>query len=182
MVYTMRPFGTPLHTGFVEFTSTLPEQCRVAEIGCYAGESTFWLAMRGGSIVCVDRWRDYVEDNGEAGTTTIDDMSTVESLFDHLAAQVGDRLTKIKADSLTAAEMFEDQSFDCVYLDAGHEYADIYHDIQAWRPKVKSGGLLAGHDYADDRPGVKRAVSDLLDGPDRVFPDGTWVKRITNGA
>ena len=39
-----------------------------------------------------------------------------------------------------AAEKFEDESFDLVYIDASHWYKDVVKDIELWLPKVKKGG------------------------------------------
>lgn len=49
----------------------------------------------------------------------------------------------------TAASHFADASLDFVYLDANHSYLAVRDDLRAWYPKVKPGGLLAGHDYLD---------------------------------
>ena len=49
--------------------------------------------------------------------------------------------------SLNAVKQFDDETFDFVYLDSRHDYRSVYDDISAWYPKVKRGGILAGHDY-----------------------------------
>lgn len=36
-----------------------------------------------------------------------------------------------------------------VYLDARHDEASVAEDIAAWWPLVRSGGILAGHDFLD---------------------------------
>lgn len=54
-----------------------------------------------------------------------------------------------KMTSIEASKLFEDFTFDLVYLDADHTYESTKNDIHAWYPKVKSGGILAGHDYSD---------------------------------
>ena len=68
--------------------------------------------------------------------------------------------------SLEGAHKFEDQSLDFVFIDASHEYEDVKKDIEAWLPKIKTGGILAGHDYyvgnVDYFPGVKKAVNECL--------------------
>jgi hypothetical protein len=51
--------------------------------------------------------------------------------------------------SLEAAKGFEDNSLDFVYLDARHDYPSVKADIAAWWPKLKSGGILSGHDLED---------------------------------
>jgi hypothetical protein len=52
--------------------------------------------------------------------------------------------------SINAAKLIPDGSLDWVYIDANHAYAAVISDMDAWWPKLKSGGLFAGHDYGDD--------------------------------
>lgn len=40
--------------------------------------------------------------------------------------------------------------FDFVYIDGDHEYDSVIEDILAWYPLVRSGGIIAGHDYVKD--------------------------------
>jgi len=53
----------------------------------------------------------------------------------------------IRMPSLTAASMITDGILDFVYIDANHFYEHVKADIAAWYPKVRSGGIFAGHDY-----------------------------------
>ena len=48
-----------------------------------------------------------------------------------------------------AALDFPDSFFDFIYVDAGHEYANVARDLDLWWPKLKAGGMLAGDDFAD---------------------------------
>jgi hypothetical protein len=52
--------------------------------------------------------------------------------------------------SVKAAEQVPDGSLDWVFIDANHSYRSVLEDLDAWAPKVKSGGLISGHDYGDD--------------------------------
>jgi hypothetical protein len=60
--------------------------------------------------------------------------------------------------SVEASKAYADESLDFVMLDAGHELADVREDIAHWWPKVKPGGILAGHDFSHYFPGVMRAA------------------------
>ncbi len=60
------------------------------------------------------------------------------------------RIHILLMDSVQAAQKFEDESLDWVYIDANHSYQSVLNDMDAWFPKVKAGGLFAGHDYAHD--------------------------------
>lgn len=49
--------------------------------------------------------------------------------------------------SVAAAVRFREESLDFIYLDADHSYESVKADLEAWYPKLKRGGLLAGDDY-----------------------------------
>jgi hypothetical protein len=51
-----------------------------------------------------------------------------------------------------------DESLDCLYIDCCHEYGCVKNDLAAWYPKVKKGGIVAGHDVKNPMYGVERAV------------------------
>jgi precorrin-6B methylase 2 len=60
-----------------------------------------------------------------------------------------------------AAAQFPDQSLDLIFIDGNHQYDAVLQDLHAWYPKLRSGGLLAGDDYA--WPDVQEAVSAFSD-------------------
>lgn len=97
-----------------------------------------------------------------------------QSLLDQLAEKVehtmnvrGHKL--IRETSEVASQQFDDDSIDVVYLDADHSYKGCRNDIDYWFPKVKPGGILAGHDYCNGNVakghvyGVIQAVAQLVD-------------------
>ena len=51
--------------------------------------------------------------------------------------------------SVEAASLFENGSFDFVYLDADHSFESVWQDLSVWYPKIRIGGILAGHDFLD---------------------------------
>jgi hypothetical protein len=76
-----------------------------------------------------------------------------------LRANLGDKVTiHSPMSSVDASKLYEDESLDFVFLDADHSYEGVRSDIEAWLPKVKRGGIFAGHDFAHYFPGVMRAV------------------------
>ena len=50
-------------------------------------------------------------------------------------------------------------------------------DISAWLPKIKVGGVIAGHDYIGEWPGVKQAVNEAFDNV-IVVPPKSWMIRV----
>lgn len=60
--------------------------------------------------------------------------------------------------SWDAANRFADGTVDAVYIDADHARESVARDIAAWWPKLKRGGIMAGHDFSEEFPGVVAAV------------------------
>lgn len=79
-------------------------------------------------------------------------------------AKHGDKAVILRGRTVDMAAMVPDESLGLVYLDAGHWYADVMADLQAWFPKLMAGGICAGHDYLASQYGVAQAVHDFTKG------------------
>ena len=49
------------------------------------------------------------------------------------------------------AALYGDGRFDFVYVDAGHDRRSVLGDLARWWPKLRAGGVMAGHDYTEQR-------------------------------
>jgi hypothetical protein len=120
-------------------------------------------------LYCIDTW--------EGSQEHVDCDAVISgSLYDEFLANIApvrEHIRPIRATSLQAARLFEDKSLDFVFIDAAHDFESVRADIQAWRPKVKPGGVLAGHDYLACWPGVILAVEQAFAGKARIF-DTCW--------
>lgn len=56
------------------------------------------------------------------------------------------KLVYIRNFTINATPLIKD-TLDFVYIDARHDYCGVTEDINAYWPKIKSGGILSGHDY-----------------------------------
>ena len=72
-----------------------------------------------------------------------------------------------------AATLFANASLDFVFIDADHSQASVQADIHAWRPKLRPGGILAGHDW-NTYGSVQQAVTGLL-GTDFSVEGNCWI-------
>lgn len=58
----------------------------------------------------------------------------------------GERSSLWRNTSYEAARSFTG-TLDLVFIDGDHSYASVKDDILLWAPKVRPGGIVAGHDY-----------------------------------
>jgi predicted O-methyltransferase YrrM len=59
-----------------------------------------------------------------------------------------ERITRfIRNFTTDAATLVPDNSLDFIYVDARHDYCGTREDLHSWWPKLRYGGILAGHDY-----------------------------------
>jgi len=139
-----------------------------AEIGVSAGRTTRHLLNHCPNLnmIAVDFWPSVNED-GFSGF----DKKRVE-FFRNLRPYLGNRLRMIEKPSVEAVKLVEDDSLDFVFIDASHDEKNCTADIQAWSPKVKSDGMLLGHDFNWDT--VKLAVEKTINKYDVWWPDNVW--------
>lgn len=58
-----------------------------------------------------------------------------------------------------AAKLVPDDSLDFIYVDARHDYCGVREDLREWWPKLRMGGILAGHDYLSAAEATKGGQS-----------------------
>ena len=49
--------------------------------------------------------------------------------------------------STSIVSTFKDSYFDWISIDTDHKYKTTIQELELWEPKVKEGGIIAGHDY-----------------------------------
>ena len=145
----------------------------LVELGAWKGRSSAFLVVEAKNksqdiqIHIVDTWLG----SGEhaAGMT--------DGLYEKFIANMSPLNGHYQAHRMTtdkAASLFEDSSLDGVFIDADHTYEAVKKDIQNWLPKVRKGGILAGHDYIHTWPGVVQAVNESVSG--FITMEQCWVK------
>ena len=87
----------------------------------------------------------------------------LEKGYDRVKRLYGDnpKVQMCKGSSEDWAEKFEDGFFDYLYLDADHSKKSVLADLKSWYPKVKNGGIIAGHDVYCDQNNAFREHFDV---------------------
>lgn len=134
-----------LRLSFVVYMNNLQlNRCtgRCIEIGTAEGYNAYSMLSHSDiSLVLVDN---YVE-SPEFEQRALDRLQSFK-----------DRIQIIRKDSIEASKDFPDGEFEYIYIDGGHEYETVLRDCIAWWPKLKEGGVFAGHDWWKES--VKKAV------------------------
>jgi hypothetical protein len=134
-------------------------------IGCELGAGSGWFSHKIlahtnlSKVYSVDPWD---KPEGSPIDFRADPTLYIECL--KTLMPFGDRSYVLRTLSNEAAKLFPDGHFDFVYIDANHWEPEIRNDIATWWPKVKPGGILAGHDYCETfHLDVKRVVDEFVD-------------------
>lgn len=131
------------------------------EVGCWLGRSTSFLATeilrsrKEISLFCIDTWEGSMEPAHQE-STFVRERTLYETFIKNMAP-VAKVITPLRMRSTEAAAHFEDSSVEFVFIDASHDFDSVSADIEAWFPKVRTGGVIGGHDYPG-WPGVRNAV------------------------
>jgi cephalosporin hydroxylase len=117
-----------------------------AEIGTFKGEFAKEILQNwSGTLYMIDVWRPLGEEYLDSSNHATHSAAYSETMGNISGYE--DRGIMVRATSEVAADMFERESLNFVYIDANHAYDFVVQDIKLWYPKVKSGGYLCGHDY-----------------------------------
>jgi len=126
-----------------------------AEIGVYKGAFTEKFCKAGLKIYAIDPWMAY-----QGAGRTQQEQARQDFLYGHTQRTLAPykNCTIIRATSMEALKQFEDGSLDFVYIDGDHSFRHIAEDIAEWSIKIRSGGIVSGHDYFFYGPKVTRLV------------------------
>jgi hypothetical protein len=139
----------------------------IVEIGCWMGRSTITLAINTpGVVYAVDTWLGSEEHKGDFIGKHPDWVYAEFLRYTNTQLNI----YPIRRTSVETAAQLSDLHPDMVFIDAAHDYDSICADILAWRPLIRSGGLLCGHDHG--HPPIERAVRELI--PDAGSTVGIW--------
>jgi hypothetical protein len=125
--------------------------------GVFAAEFLENWGSRGeGLLFCCDPWCEYPEMRWDREA---DRAIALTRLAEH-AGRV--RIIRAKSPDAIAA-LPETFMLEFCYVDGAHDYESVRRDLPAWWNRLYPSGptILAGHDFCDSMPGVKKAVTEF---------------------
>lgn len=165
------PFWQAIH-GFFDYADLYDELAKraldgdcIVEVGSFLGRSACYLggklklSRRNATVLCVDVWPSTYKLN-DGGPRDIE--APFETFIANIRqADLLEVVVPLRMPSVKAATVVRD-NLAAVFIDGDHSYESCRADIVAWLPKVRRGGILAGHDYSDTFPGVIKAAQELF--------------------
>jgi hypothetical protein len=137
------------------------------EIGCYMGKSTAYLLEKIKSsgkeidLHVVDLFDTSNIFQSELYNGIINNSHSFEDIFDKNMSDLGFCPKKHKGLSSDMFSKFDDNYFSMIFIDGSHDYKSVVDDMKLYYPKLKSGGIFAGHDYTQRDIGVIKAVNEF---------------------
>jgi predicted O-methyltransferase YrrM len=119
------------------------------ELGVARGDYSNVLLKKSSldKLYCVDKWNDHHDEK---------EKIFVADRF----KKFGDRVEILHSHFDDALKRFADETFDFIYIDGyAHTGQESGKTLEEWYPKLKPGGLFAGHDYDDRWPLTKKEVN-----------------------
>ena len=170
-----------------QYAEQIPAGGTFVEIGVFCGKSIAHFAVEcvnrenNVKIYGVDTWTGMAYDERESQNLNNYIRDLPDGLYNHFLDNIKSLpegvITPIQKLSYEAAEDFEDESVNIIFLDADHTYEGVLKDLQAWYPKLKKGGIFSGHDYTSYPPddGVFRAVNQFFENKDiKTHSNNVW--------
>jgi len=150
----------------------------IAEVGVFRGKNAEVLKQQfpNAHLYLIDPWvptKEYLD----SGSAVSDDLKVYEKAFERVLRlfEKDPNVTLIQKTAKEAASLIPN-NLDLVFIDANHAYASVKEDILTYHPKVRSGGILSGHNYGRSRiPSVKQAVQELFNDNFILGQDEVWL-------
>lgn len=129
-----------------------------AEVGVAEGRMSLELLQEGiDHLYLIDAW-EKLNQKGDGGS----EQEWHDKNYADMIARISQyeyKVTILRGLSYEMAKQIKDNDLSLVYIDADHSYEGVKRDLNAFYSKVRSGGVIAGHDY--NQNGVFRAVEEF---------------------
>ncbi len=126
------------------------------ELGSYLGASSYYIASGltnkpDAKLYCIDTWQNDAMSEGKRDTYC-EFLCNIKPFSNFIVPL---------RDTTTNAALNFRQNIDFLFIDAGHDYEDVYNDVTHWLPKLNHGATVVFHDIGWAE-GVKRVVNENI--------------------
>jgi len=133
--------------GITDLISNMGSDITGIEIGVQIGLNSMMLidiCTNISKIYGIDPYIPFADCDGRFITQAEQDHNL--KLLDQSISAMGNKFKLLKMKSFDAANMFENEAYDFVFIDGDKSSKNMLTDLTLYAPKVKQGGVIAGHD------------------------------------
>lgn len=137
----------------------LGDSLKGIEIGVCRAENIYYcleFCSKIQEITCIDPYLEYQDWNQFISKDIVDKFYNIAILN---LKKFKDKIIFIKDKSSNVYNTLIDNKYDYIFIDGEHTYEAVSEDLNNFYSKVKTGGIIAGHDYS--LPGIKDAIFDF---------------------
>ena len=141
------PYSFTSNLGLCPYVRRAGNDIIGVEVGTCRGESAYLFLEKCSNIKklwTIDPYVGYDDWNGSISTEVVENFMRIAT---ENLSEWGDRVEMVRAMSKDVVNRFDDDSLDFLFIDGDHSYEAVKQDLEIWYPKLKKGGILAGHDY-----------------------------------
>lgn len=147
-----------------EMLEIIPKNTIGVEIGVFKGEFSDIILniVNPKKLYLVDPWCGVIK-SGDKNGLNVEYINGNEYFKNNILPKYNNdsRVEIIKSCSNELIKL-DDNFFDWGYIDGDHSYEGVKYDLTLLRNKIKSGGIIMGHDYVLPRfEGVVKAVDEF---------------------
>lgn len=149
----------------------IPRDSRIAEVGVANGNFTQFLLeeLNPAQFIAADMFQ--MDEAPVIWGIPREVLFEGKSHYDHYTSRFSteaSRMSILRGISHEVMDTLPDGSLDMIYIDAGHDYYNVFHDGRVCAQKIKPDGILVFNDYVLYDPftsgeyGVVKAVNEML--------------------
>lgn len=156
------------------------------EMGVWKGRTTTTLCLAcPGVVVSVDNWQGspgFEDDTRPMVESAEVRLSIIQEAFRNLQDfRERGKLVLLPLSTHQLWDWLVNRVFsNFTFIDAGHDYQSVLEDIQL--ALAVTHGIIGGHDYDNNFPGVMQAVNEAFDGRVQRGPGSIWYVRTHDDA
>jgi len=161
-----------------------PDSAVFIEVGSWFGKSTAYMGAqikkndKNIRFYAVDTWEGAGESETQKKIVSSHGGNIFPAFWQNMVnSKLEDVILPLQITSEKASLLFDDETLDFVFIDASHVYDEVIKDISCWHPKIKKGGIIAGHDFTP-RFDVPDAVQDFF-GTNFYLKGNSWLSEKT---
>lgn len=155
------------------FAKNLPDKASILEIGSYRGRSSNAIGHAikgtGKTLYCLDVWRDFEKQGIRKDDKSAEFLPPTDfAIFEDFLKETewfSENIRVLRGSTRQFRDFLPPNFFSMIFIDGAHDYENAFRDISAALKCLRKGGLICGHDFISNAPGVIKAVNELIVGP-----------------